>query len=31
MPGTEAQELFMPSTKISTVFQATDNLTLNAY
>lgn len=31
VPGTEAQELFMPSTKISTVFQATDNLTLNAY
>ena len=31
VPGTEAQELFLPSTKISTVFQATDNLTLNAY
>lgn len=31
VPGTEAKELFMPTTKISTVFQATDNLTLNAY
>lgn len=31
VPGTEAQELFLPSTKISTVFQATDNLTFNAY
>jgi hypothetical protein len=31
VPGTEAQELFMPSNKISTVFQATDNLTFNAY
>ncbi len=31
VPGTEAQELFMPSTKISTVFQATENLTFNAY
>ncbi len=31
VPGTEAKELFMPTTKISTVFQVTDNLTLNAY
>ena len=31
VPGTEAQELFMPSYKISTVFQLTDNLTLNGY
>ena len=31
VPGTEAQELFLPSNKISTVFQATDNLTFNAY
>lgn len=31
VPGTEAQELFLPSTKISAVFQATDNLTFNAY
>lgn len=31
VPGTEAQELFLPSNKISAVFQATDNLTFNAY
>lgn len=31
VPGTEAQELFMPSYKISTVFQLTDNLTFNGY
>jgi hypothetical protein len=31
VPGTEAQELFLPSAKISSVFQVTDNLTLNAY
>jgi hypothetical protein len=31
VPGTEAQELFMPANKISAVFQATDNLTFNAY
>lgn len=31
VPGTEAKELFMPTTKISTVLQLTDNLTLNAY
>lgn len=31
VPGSEAQDLFMPSTKISTVFQATNNLTFNAY
>jgi len=30
-PGTEAKELFMPTTKISAVYQLTDNLTLNAY
>jgi len=31
VPGTEAKELFMPTNKFSTVFQVTDNLTLNAY
>jgi hypothetical protein len=31
VPGTEAQELFLPSTKISSVWQLTDNLTLNGY
>ena len=31
VPGTEAKELFMPTNKFSTVFQATDNLTFNAY
>jgi hypothetical protein len=31
VPGTEAQELFMPSAKISSVFQLTDTLTLNGY
>lgn len=31
VPGTEANELFMPTYKISTVFQVTNNLTLNAY
>jgi hypothetical protein len=31
VPGSEAKELFMPTTKISTVIQLTDNLTLNAY
>jgi len=31
VPGSEAKELFMPTNKISTVFQVTDNLTLNAY
>lgn len=31
VPGSEAKELFMPSNKLSTVFQLTDNLTLNAY
>ena len=31
VPGTEAQELFMPSNKISTVWQLTDNFTFNAY
>jgi hypothetical protein len=31
VPGTEAQELFMPSYKLSTVFQLTDNLTFNGY
>ena len=31
VPGTEAQELFLPSTKISSVWQLTDNLTINGY
>lgn len=31
VPGSEAKELFMPTAKLSTVFQVTDNLTLNAY
>jgi len=31
VPGTEAKELFMPTGKISSVWQLTDNLTLNAY
>ena len=31
VPGSEAKELFMPSNKISSVVQITDNLTLNAY
>ena len=31
VPGSEAQELFLPSTKISSVWQLTDNLTLNGY
>jgi hypothetical protein len=31
VPGTDAKELFLPTTKISTVYQLTDNLTLNAY
>ncbi|MFK8050039.1 MAG: DUF1302 domain-containing protein [Halioglobus sp.] len=31
VPGTEAKELFLPYGKISTVYQVTDNLTLNAY
>jgi hypothetical protein len=31
VPGSEAKELFMPSNKLSTVVQLTDNLTLNAY
>jgi hypothetical protein len=31
VPGTEAKELFLPSTKLSSVLQVTDNLTLNAY
>ncbi|MEM6579706.1 MAG: DUF1302 family protein [Pseudomonadota bacterium] len=31
VPGSEAQELFMPSTKISTVWQLTDNFTFNGY
>ena len=31
VPGSEAKELFMPTNKISTVFQVTDNLTLNAF
>jgi hypothetical protein len=30
-PGSELKELFMPTNKISTVVQLTDNLTLNAY
>lgn len=31
VPGSEAKELFMPTAKISAVFQPTDNLTLNAF
>jgi hypothetical protein len=31
VPGSEAKELFMPTNKISTVVQLTDNLTINAY
>jgi hypothetical protein len=31
VPGSEAKELFMPTAKISTVLQLTDNLTVNAY
>jgi hypothetical protein len=31
VPGSEAKELFMPTGKISSVLQITDNLTLNAY
>ena len=31
VPGSEVKELFMPTNKISTVIQLTDNLTLNAY
>jgi hypothetical protein len=31
VPGIDAQELFMPSSKLSTVLQLTNNLTLNAY
>ena len=31
VPGTEAKELFMPTAKISAVYQLTDNLTLNGY
>jgi Protein of unknown function (DUF1302) len=31
VPGSEAQELFLPANKISTVWQLTDNFTLNAY
>lgn len=31
VPGSEAKELFLPTSKISTVIQLTDNLTLNAY
>ena len=31
VPGSEAKELFMPTGKLSSVWQLTDNLTLNAY
>ncbi len=31
VPGSEAKELFRPTNKISTVFQFTDNLTMEAY
>lgn len=31
VPGSEAQELFLPTNKVSTVVQLTPNLTLNAY
>jgi hypothetical protein len=30
-PGSEAKELFIPNSKVSTVVQLTDNLTLNGY
>ena len=31
VPGSEAKELFMPTGKVSSVLQVTENLTLNAY
>ena len=31
VPGSEAKELFMPTGKVSSVFQLTDNITFNAY
>ena len=31
VPGIEAQEIFMPSGKLSSVWQLTDNITLNGY
>jgi hypothetical protein len=31
VPGSEAKELFMPNGKVSSVWQLTDNLTVNAY
>ena len=31
VPGSEAKELFMPTGKVSSVWQLTDNLTFNAY
>ena len=31
VPGSEAKELFMPTGKVSSVLQLTENLTLNAY
>jgi hypothetical protein len=31
VPGSEAKELFLPSNKISAVWQVTDNVTLNAF
>lgn len=31
VPGSEAQELFLPTNKLSTVIQVTPNLTVNAY
>ena len=31
VPGSEAKELFMPTGKVSSVWQLTDNLTLNAF
>jgi hypothetical protein len=31
VPGSEAKELFMPTGKVSSVWQITDNLTLNGY
>ncbi len=31
VPGSEAKELFMPTAKVSTVIQLTDNLTANAF
>jgi hypothetical protein len=31
VPGTDAKELFMPTSKLSAVYQVSENITLNAY